>query len=374
MDFSLTREQQVMQRAAREFADREIEPIADQIEKEAKVPSDMAKKMAQAELLGMLAPREYGGAEAGWLNYVLVVEQIHYPVTACTWVMTDANNFVYLVQDSGTEEQKQKYIMPVMSGEVDATVAFTEPATGSDPKMLTTTAVLEGEHWIINGTKRFASGGNHPGPIMLFAKTDGDRISALLFDKWGEGYTVSKLWGLMGLRGLETVDVFLDNVRVPWDSIVGERGEGLAILLRLVGGAKLPIAIRSVACGQRALDEAIKYAKERMTRKGPISDMQGHRWMLAEMASRVEAARWLVYRTAFLRDEGRDVGMEAAMAKLFAGQAGEWVASQAFQIHGAYGYTTDFPIERIYRAAKQSEIAEGVNEIQRSIVGAALVR
>jgi len=374
MDFSLTREQQVMQRAAREFADREIEPVADEIEKEAKVPPDMPKKMAQAELLGMLAPREYGGSEAGWLNYVLVVEQIHYPVTACTWVMTDANNFLYLVQDSGTEEQKEKYIRPVASGEAETTLAFTEPATGSDPKLLATTAVLDGEHWIINGVKRFASGGNRPGPIILFAKTDGDRISALLFDKQGEGYSVSKLWGLMGVRGLETVDVYLDNMRVPQDSILGERGQGLGMLLKLVSGAKLPIAIRSVACGQRALDEAIKYAKERMTRKGPISDMQGHRWLLAEMASRVEASRWLVYRAAFLKDQGVDVGTEAAMAKLFAGQAGEWVASQAFQIHGAYGYTTDFPIERIYRAAKQSEIAEGVNEIQRSIVGAALVR
>jgi alkylation response protein AidB-like acyl-CoA dehydrogenase len=374
MDFSLTREQQVIQRAAREFADREIEPIVDEIEKEAKVPSDMAKKMAQAELLGMLAPAEYGGAEAGWLNYVLVVEQIHYPVTACTWVMTDANSFVYLVQDSGTEEQKQRYIKPVVNGETDATVAFTEPATGSDPKMLTSTAVLDGEHWVINGTKRFATGGNHSGPIILFAKTDGDKVSALLFDKFIEGYTVSQLWGLMGMRGLETVDVYLNDVRVPQNSIVGEREGGLPILLRMVSGAKLPIAIRSVACGQRALDEAIKYAKERTTRKGPIADMQGHRWLLAEMASRVEAGRWLIYRAAFLKDQGGDVGADSAMAKLFATQAGEWVVSQAFQIHGAYGYTTDFPIERIYRAVKQSEIAEGTNEIQRSIVGAALVR
>jgi butyryl-CoA dehydrogenase len=373
MDFNLTREQQVLQRAAKEFADREIEPIANQIEKEAKMPDDMAKKMAQAELLGMLASSEYGGSEAGWLNYILVVEQLHYPVTPCTWIMTDANGFAYLVNGFGTEEQKQRYVKPVVSGEVHPTIGFTEPSTGSDPKMLTTTAVLEGGEWVINGIKRFASGGNLKGPIIVFAKTDGDRVSGLVFDKWGQGYSVSKLWGLMGVRGLETVDAYFDNVRVPQDCLVGKRGEGLTILLGMVQGTKLPIAIRSVACGQRALDEAVKYAKQRFTRKGPISDMQGHRWLLAEMVSRVEAARWLVYRAAFLRDQGEDVGVQAAMAKLFAGQAGEWVASQAFQIHGAYGYTTDFPIERIYRAAKQSEIAEGVNEIQRSIVGAALV-
>lgn len=373
MNFEPTDEQRMFQKLARDFADREIEPIADQIDREGVIPPDMLKKMANVGLLGITVPEKYGGLGIGWLTFILVTEQIHYPCTACTWLLL-CNGLSELLLRYGTEEQRLEYLPPMIAGDTLPSAAFTEPATGSDPAMLTTTARLDNGYWVINGTKRFHTFGHLHGPAVIFAKTDGDNLSGIIVPKNTPGYSWSKPWNLLGVRGLETVDTFCRDVRVPEKNLVGERGKAFAILDYMTSGGKQQIAIRSVACGQRALDEAIKYAKERTTRKGPIANMQGHRWLLAEMASRVEASRWLTYRAAFLKEQKKDSRVETAMAKLFAGQAGEWVASQALQIHGAYGYTTEYKIERIYRAAKQSEIAEGVNEMQRSIVGAALVR
>ncbi len=364
----------MIRRIAKEFAEREIEPIADQIDREAKIPPDMITKMAKARLLGMILPTEYGGAGLAYLTFILALEQIHYPCTACTWIMGDANGIGSLYALFGTEEQKREHIPPICEGRTHPSAGFTEPSTGSDPRMLTTTAVLENGYWVINGTKRFHTKGHLDGPAIVFVKTDGDKLSAIIVPKNIPGYTTSKPWELFGVRGLETVDTYLDNVRVPEKNLLGERGNAYDILLKMVSIMKMVIAIRSVAVGQRALDEAVAYAKRRMTRRGPISDMMGHQWLLAEMASRVEASRWLVYRVSFLIEQGEIAEMEAALAKLFAVQAGTWVANEAFQIHGAYGYTTEYKIERILRAAKQSEIAEGTNEVQRTIAGRALVR
>ena len=375
MDFELTEEQKMFQKLARDFAEREIEPIADDIEREGKIlpsPEGMAQKMAKVGLLGIIIPEKYGGLEQGFLSLVLATEQIHYPCTAVTWLLA-GQGLAELIVHNGTEEQKKECVPPIVEGKVIPSGAFTEPATGSDPRLLTTTAVLEGGSWVLNGTKRFTTWGHLDGFGVFYCKTDGTGLSGMIVPKHVPGYTCSKPWGLLGVRGLETVDVFLRDVRVPEKNLFGQRGKAVSVLMEMVGAGRLEIAIRSVSCGQRALDEAIKYAKERTTFHGPIANMQGHRWLLAEMASRVEAARWLTYRAAWLR-ERRKEGHMASMAKLFAGQAGEWVASQSLQIHGAYGYTTDYKIERIFRAAKQSEIAEGVNEVQRSAIGAALVR
>lgn len=374
MYLELTSEQRTIQRVAREFADREIEPIADEVDRNSKIPPDMLQKMAKARFLGMLIPEKYGGSETGFLAYTLALEQMHYPCSACSYLMTVHNTNSPLIDLFGTEEQKQKYLPPIAEGKVVPSLVFTEPTTGSDPKMLTTTAYLENGHWVINGVKRFHTFGHLDGPAIIFAKTDEDRISAIIVPKNVPGYTCSEPWELMGVRGVETVDTYLDNVRVPEENLIGERGNGFGVLMKMVGKGKVALAIKAVACGQRALDEAIEYAKQRTTRKGPISSMQGHRWLFAEMASRVEAARWLTYWVAFLNEQGKEVGKEAALAKLFASQAATWVVSQAFPIHGAYGYTTAYKIERIYRATLEHEVAEGTNEVQRSIIGAALVR
>ena len=375
MDFELTEQQKMFQKLARDFADREIEPIADEIDREGKIPSipDMLSKMAQVGLLGIIVPEKYGGLGQGLMTYILALEQIHYPVTACTWLM-GAQGLSELFERYGTEEQMQEYIPPVVEGKLMPSGAFTEPSTGSDPRMFTTTAVLENGQWVINGVKRFATFGHLDGFAIVYCKTDGDMISGILVPKNIPGYTCSKPWGLLGVRGLESVDIFLRDVNVPEKNLIGERGKAIPVLMEMVAEGRLAIAIRSVSCGQRALDEAIKYAKERTTLKGPIAKMQGHQWLLAEMACRVEASRLLTYKAAFLKEHDKPADIASSIAKLFAGQAGEWVASQSLQIHGAYGYTTEYKIERIFRAAKQSEIAEGVNEIQRTTIGGALVR
>jgi len=373
MNFELTDQQRMFQKLARDFADREIEPIADDIDRQGVIPPDMLGKMAKVGLLGITASEKYGGLEQGFLTLILMLEQIHYPCSACSYLFLQCAS-VGLPEAHGTEEQKEEYIPRVIRGELIPSLAFTEPATGSDPRMLTTIAHLENGYWVINGTKRFCSWGHRDGPNTVCCKTDGDGISAILVPKNMPGYACSKPYGLLGIRGLETVDVYLRDVRVPEKNLIGERGNAHVMLLEGAGGARLLMSIMSVACGQRALDEAVEYAKQRTTRRGPVSDMQGHRWLLADMASRIEAARWLTYRASFLSQQGKEVRKEAAMAKLFAGQTGEWVASQAMQVHGAYGYTVEYSIERIYRAAKVQEVIEGPNEVQRSIVGGALVR
>ncbi len=375
MDFELTDEQKMFQKLARDFTDREIEPIAEEIEREGKIPSvwDMLSKMADVGLLGIMVPEKYGGLGQGIMTYILALEQVHYAVTPCTWLM-GSQGLSELFELFGTEEQMQEYMPPVVEGKILPSGAYTEASTGSDPRLFTTTAVLENGQWVINGVKRFTTYGHLDGFAIIFCKTDGDMISGIIVPKDTPGYSCSKPWGLMGVRGLETVDVFLRDVKVPEKNLVGERGKAIQLLMEMVAEGRLAIAIRSVACGQRALDEAIMYAKERTTMKGPIAKMQGHQWLLAEMACRVEASRLLTYKAGFLKEHNKPAAVASSIAKLFAGQAGEWVASQSLQIHGAYGYTTDYKIERIFRAAKQSEIAEGVNEVQRTTIGGALVR
>lgn len=372
MDFELTDQQKMFQKLARDFADREIEPIAEEIEREGQMPIDMLTKMARVGLLGITAPEKYGGLEVGFLTYILAAEQVHYPCTPCTWLLA-ANEFAELLNVVGTEQQKAEFLPPVIEGSMLPGGVFTEETTGSDPGMLTTTAYVENGYWVINGTKPFHTFGHSDGPAIIFAKTDEDRISAIIVPKNTAGYSCSKPWGLMGLRGLETVDTFLRDVRVPESNLLGERGNGVEILLMVAGGGRLRQAIQSVACGQRALDEALKYAMERTRRGVPIASMQAIQWLLAEMAFRIEPARWSAYRVAWLREQGEDTRMESAMVKLFASRVGTEVANMAMQVHGCYGLTKDFKIERIYRQAKMFELTEGGNETQRSIVAGSLL-
>lgn len=367
MNFDLTTEQKLIQRSARDFADREIEPVTQRMEKGEPVPADFPSRLGKARLLGLLGHKKYGGSEVGYLTYILAMEQLCYPVSPCAWLVGICNSVVETLGYFGTEEQKAKYIAPVCKGEWLGSVVFTEPGTGSDPKALTTTAVLEGDFWVINGTKRFNSLGAYDGPALMTVK-EKELINCIIVDKNCEGYTSSKPWQFMGYVGLPTVDTYLNNVKAPKGNLLGERGKGFNILLKLISGARISSCARSLGIGQAALDEAIKYSKQRMRRGSPIASMMSIQGMIAEMASRVEASRWLTYETAFLREKGSEAIKESAMAKLFVSRAAKEVADMGLQIHGAYGFTKDFKIERIYRAAKEGEIVEGTSEIQRSII------
>ena len=373
MEFQLTIEQRLIQKVARDFAQTEIEPIAAQVDRDKKIPSDMARKMAKVRLLGMVIPEQYGGSGAGYLNWILALEQLNYPVSSCSVFANMTNMVGGAIAEFGTEEQKQRYLKLICDGELIASWVFTEPATGSDPLSLVTRAKLEGDCWVINGTKRFHTLGHLDGPAVIFANVEGRKTTAFIVEKNIEGYACSKPFELMGNHGLETVDTSLHNVRIPKSNLFGEVGKGFDIMLRVAAVGRLSLSIKSVAMAQAALDEAVKYAKQRTRRGVPIASMQAIQWMLAEMAVRVEAARWMTYRAAFLKEQGEDISKESAMNKLFASRVAKEVADMSMQVHGSYGFTKDFKIERIYRDAKENELIEGSSEIQRSIIARYLV-
>jgi alkylation response protein AidB-like acyl-CoA dehydrogenase len=373
MDFDLTEEQIMIQRAAKEFTEREIEPIAAEVDRDGEIPPDMIKKLGKANLLGMICPKKYGGSEVGNLSCILACEQLGYAGSAIFWIAAMNNSTGETISHFGTEEMGKKYVRPICKGQVYASTAFTEAATGSDPRAISTTALPEGDYYIINGAKRFITNGAEPGPAVIYANDDGGRLSAFVVEKNSEGYTTSKPWELMGVRGQGSVDIYLDDVRVPKVNLIGNKGEGFDILLRWIACEKVQQSAGSVGLAQAALDEAVKYAKERIVRERPLASMQAIQWMLAEMTSRVEAARWLTYRAAFLQDKGLNIQTDAAVVKLFAVPAATEVAGMSLRVHGAYGYTKEFKIERLYRAAKAAEVVATSIELQRTIIASALI-
>lgn len=367
MNFDLTTEQKLLQKAAKDFASKEIEPLAPLMEKGQALPADFSKKLGDARFLGMLCPRKYGGSDAGYFSFILVLEQLSYPVSACAWLPGIHNSVAEAIYRFGTEEARTKYLPGICSGEYIASIVFTEPGTGSDPGSLTTTASFEGDSWLVNGTKRFHSLGNMAGPAMIVVR-EGDFVSCLLVDKDSPGYSSSKSWDFMGYVGLPCVDTYLNNVRVLAGNLMGERGKGFDVLVKMISGAKIASCARSLALSQAALDEAVKYAKGRPRRGSPIAAMMPIQAVVAEIASRLEAARWITYRAAFLREKGSDTLLDTAKAKLFVTRVAKEAADMSLQVHGAYGFTRDFKIERIYRAAREGEIVEGSSEIQRTII------
>ena len=375
MDFRLTEEQLMLQKMVQELTQREIEPLAEQIEKTERLPDDLMKKLAGVGLFGMAIPKKYGGAGTSNLSCILAVEQIAYSGTAVWWLVGLNNSIPDCILQFGSEEQKQKYLKSLCDGTAYPSIMFTEEGTGSDPEALITKAVPEGDHYVINGMKRFITFGARNGYATLYAKDETGKCSAFIIEKNVKGYSAPKVWNLMGQGGIEAADIYLENLRVPKENQFGEKGKGFDALLFWISIEKIEQCAACVGIAQAALDEAIKYAKSRVIRGKPISDMQGIRWMLAEIYSKIEAARWLTYRTAFLQDQGAPNWMtEAAATKLFVVPATMEAVEIARRIHGAYGYAKDFKIERLYRAiAGASAIAVSL-EINKSIVGASLAR
>ncbi len=375
MDFNLTEEQLMLQRLAKEFTEREIEPIAAQIDREGKLPPGLIKKFAQLGFLGITIPTKYGGAGLDNLSYILVAEQVAYAGTGASQLITLNTGIPDAIARHSSDAVKEKYIPPLCEGRAYASMQFTEPDTGSDPTALVTTAVLDGDSYVINGTKRFITFGARDGCALLFAKDDTGSCNAFVIEKNTEGYLPQKEWDLMGGCSIEAIDIYFENMRVPKENLLGNSGEGLPILLDWVAGSKIVQCAQCVGMAQAALDESIEYAKQRMARGRPISYMQGIQWLLAEMKTRVEAARWLTYRAAFLQDQNSPIFQrEAAAAKLFVVPTILDVVQQAIRIHGGYGYTKEFKIERLYRAVAGAPMVEVSLEINRSMVGSSLVR
>jgi len=368
MDFSSTEQEKMVQRAAWEFAQRAVLPQAVEIDRTAEFPLELAQEMGRMGYYGLAYPPEYGGNGAGYLSYALVVEQISRASMTCGAIMAVS----ILPRESlfcfGDEPQKQEFLVPLNNGKIFGCFCFTEPATGSDPKAITTRAKPGGEDYIIEGQKNFIALAPVASVAVVFAKDETGRISAFIVPTSFPGFVLREPCETLGLRGLGTSVVYLDGIRVPKENLLGDKGAGYEIMLEAISVERVGVAAQGVGVAQAALDLSIDYAKQRTASARPIAEMPTIQWLLAEMASRIEAGRWLTYRTAFLRNQGENVRNESAMTKLFCSQMAVEVTRMAMQVHGSYGTMKTLPIERLYRDAKMTEVYVGVSEIQRAII------
>jgi alkylation response protein AidB-like acyl-CoA dehydrogenase len=374
MDFSLSEQEKMLQGLAKDFATKDVAPKAAEIDRTGQFPSALAKEIGKRGFQGLPYPEKYGGSGVGYVSFVLVLEQLckaSVSVGAIMAVNTVPEEGIFRF---GNEEQKKRLLTPLASGQWLGGIGFTEPDTGSDPSLITTTARRSGKGWVINGQKMFMSLAPVLNMVLLFAKREGEGLNAFIVDGKAPGFSVQETLETMGIRGMGTSIVNLDDVYVPEENLIGKEGQGFPILLEAISIERMSVAMQGVAVAQAALELSIDYAKQRKAQGKPISRMQVIQQQLAEMASRIEAARWLVYRTAFLRDQGQSIQYESSMAKLFAAQMAVDVTRMAMQIHGSYGTMKSLPVERLYRDAKMTEIYVGINEVHRSIVASKLIQ
>ena len=379
MDFALNEEEKLIRQTARELAEKEFAPKAAELDETSKFPHDNVKQLAELGFMGMSVDEKWGGAGLSYLAYALAMEEIS-RACASTGVIMSVNNSLVCdpVQAFGTDEQKEKFLKPLARGEKIGAYCLTEPEAGSDAQNQRTTAIRDGDHYVMNGTKNFITNGQVADTFVVYAKTDpeaGHRgISAFLVDGESEGLTRGNKENTMGIRASSTCSLFFSNVRVPAENLVGEEGQGFKIALATLDGGRIGIAAQALGIGQAALDAATSYSQERTTFGKPIADLQAIQWMLADSVTELDAARLLTYRAAAKKDTGERTTQESAMAKLAASRAAVVVADRAVQIHGGYGYIKEYPVERFYRDAKITEIYEGTSEIQRLVISRFLTR
>ncbi len=378
MDFSLSKEQKLIQQLASEFAEKYVEPVSNQIYEEKRIPEDLIKALAEYELLGIPFPEEYGGSGAGYLSYVLALEQIAKRSAGLGVTISASMLGAGAIMNFGNEGQKQKYLPPVCQGQHLASFAFTEPGTGSDPKQIESTARKEGNYFILNGTKRFISNGSYPGPLVVFARdTEINSISAFIVDKFCEGYSVSQPWNKICARGSNLVDIYLQDVKVPEENLLGERGQGFPIFLTSIAFGKIGTSTCALADTLAAFEEALNYAKEKLHRGEPIAKFQAIQLKIADLAIKYELARWLCYRLGYLADTMKDwqqFAKEAALTKSCVGDNAVHAARIAMEIHGSYGLMEDYKISRIYNDAILGSQIEGVSDMQKLIVANNLLK
>ena len=373
MDFGLSEEQLLFQRSVREFAEKEVRPLARETDATGQFPWSVIRRMGQMGLLGLPIPEAYGGAGADYLSYAIAVEEISRAcgstgITLAAHTSLGCMPLVYF----GTEEQKQKYLPALARGEKLAAFGLTEPGAGSDASAIQTTATLKGDEWVINGQKVFITSGSIADVVTIAVRTDpsaGNRgISNIIVEKGAPGFRAGRDEDKMGLRGSVTSQLFFEDCRVPKENLLGRPGEGLKQFLVTLDGGRISIGAMAVGLAQAALESATGYAGQRVQFGQPIARFQAIQWMIADMATEIEAARLLVYRAAWLKDRGVRFTREAAMAKLFASETAERAAFKALQIHGGYGYTRDYDVERIYRDQRLCTIGEGTSEILRWVI------
>lgn len=373
MDFELTEMQKLFKKTVREFAEKEIKPLADKIDKEEYFPKDLYKKMGKMGLMGMTVPQKYGGAGIDQVSYMIALEEIS-RVCGSTGIILEAHNSLGVghIYEKGTEEQRKKYLPKLLNGEGIAAWALTEPNAGSDAAATQTTAVLDGDEWVINGTKQFITSGDIAEVVTVMAKTDKTQgakgISAFIVEKDTTGFKVGQLEDKLGVRGSHTAELIFKDCRIPKENLLDKEGMGFIGAMTILDRGRTAIGTMAVGIAQGALDESIEYAKQRQQFGKPIGKFQAIQWMIADMATQIDAARLLVYRAADLEEKGKPFTIEASMAKLFASEIAMKATRNAIQIFGGYGYTREYPLERFFRDAKLCEIGEGTSEVQRMII------
>lgn len=379
MNFMLSEEHQMLQEMVRDFAVNECGPTAAERDEEERWDMGIWKKMAELGLCGIPWPEEYGGAGADYLSYVIAVEELS-RVDSSVGVTLSAHTSLagWPVYKFGTEEQKQKYLRAMAEGKSMGAYCLTEPGSGSDAAGMKTTAVLEGDEWVINGSKIFITNGGYADVFIVFAQTNPalkhKGIAAFIVEKNFPGFSVGKKEKKLGIRSSSTTEVIFDNCRVPKENILGQVGEGFKIAMMTLDGGRNGISAQALGIAQGAFDHALAYAKDRVQFGKPIAKLQGIQFKLADMATKIEASRLLTYQAAWRESEGVSYGLQSAMSKLFAGDTAMEVTIEAVQIFGGYGYTREYPVERFMRDAKITQIYEGTNEIQRVVIAGYLTK
>lgn len=371
--FRLDEEHLELQASFKEFAENEIKPLAKEIDETERFPLESVKKMAEMGMMGLPIPEEYGGSGIDQLGYVLEIEELA-KVCATTAIIVSAHTSLccWPILKFGTEEQKQKYLVPLARGEKLGAFALTEPSAGTDASMQKSTAVLDGDSYVLNGSKIFITNAGAADVFIVFAMTDKEQgtrgISAFIVERDMPGFSMSKPENKMGLRASSTCELIFDNVRIPKENLLGQEGKGFKIAMATLDGGRIGVAAQATGIAQGAIDEAVKYTTERIQFGRRISQFQNTQFTLADMQTRTDAARLLVWRAAAAEQDGLPYTAPAAMAKLFAAETASYVTNRAVQLFGGYGYSKDYPVERMMRDAKVTEIYEGTSEVQKMVL------
>ena len=384
MDLHLSREQEMLRKMYRDFAENEVKPLAEWVDENEAFPEETVKKMAKLGMLGIYFPKEYGGAGADVLSYAMCVEELS-KVCGTTGVIVSAHTSLCAapIYENGTEEQKQKYLPKLCSGEWLGAFGLTEPGAGTDAQGQQTVAVLDekGENWILNGSKIFITNAGYANVFVIIAVTGittdkrgrkKKEISAFIVERTDPGFSVGKHEKKMGIRGSSTCELIFEDCVIPADRLLGKQGKGFALAMKTLDGGRIGIAAQALGIAEGAIAETIAYTKERVQFGRRISQQQNTQFQLADMYAKTEAAKWLVYSAAMKKQNHEPYSMDAAMAKLVAAETASDVTRRCVQLFGGYGYTREYPVERMMRDAKITEIYEGTSEVQRMVISGAI--
>ena len=379
MDFNLSKEEQLVQQMYRSFAENEVKPIAGDVDEEERFPIETVQKMAKLGMMGTYLPKEYGGQGASYLAYIMAVEEMS-KVCATTGVILSAHTSLCCnpIYDFGTEEQKKKYLPKLCSGEWLGAFGLTEPGAGTDAGGVKTMAVLDEkkENYILNGSKIFITNSGYADVFIIIAMTDRTRgqrgLSAFIVERTFPGFSVGNHEKKMGIRGSSTCELIMENCIVPKENLLGKPNKGFNLAMATLNGGRIGIAAQSLGIAEGALEETVKYTKERKQFGRSIFQFQNTQFQLADLKARVEAAKWLVYKAAMTKQEGGNYAVDAATAKLVASETAMAVTTKCVQLYGGYGYTRDYPVERMMRDAKITEIYEGTSEVMRMVIAGSL--